>query len=126
MWNTQALLNFRETFFLGAGVGSVRASSVLAAVPASVGVPGTLVFTAFLYRVLVSPLARTLPDREMAVRTAARFACFAQFLAGVFAGTFMDLGLAFFVFAAMAAGGREPMTRIAPRQPAVGRSWAAA
>ncbi len=125
MWNTQALLNFRETFFLGAGVGSVRASSVLAAVPASVGVPGTLVFAAFLYRVLLSPLARALPDRERAVRTAARFACFAQLLAGVFAGTFMDLGLAFFVFAAMAAGGRETAPATASPQPARG-TWAPA
>lgn len=112
MWNTQAMLNFKETFYLGAGVGSVRASSVLAAIPASIGVPGTLVYAAFLYRVLARPFAGVLTDRERAIRTAARFACAAQFLAGVFAGTFIDLGLAFFVFAAMATSDCGPLARL--------------
>jgi hypothetical protein len=116
MWNVQALVNFRETAYLGAGVGSVRASSVLAAVPASVGVPGSLVYAAFLYGVLLNPFSRAMASREKAIRSAARSACFAQFLAGVFAGTFIDLGLPFFVFAAIATGGAGPMARLPPRR----------
>ena len=126
LWNAQALLNFRETAFLGAGVGSVRASSVLAAVPASIGVPGTLLFAGFLYCVLLRPFAPELPSRDRAIRTAARFASFAQLLAGVFAGTFIDLGLSFFVFAAMAAGGCEFKTRSTESPLVMARSCAAA
>jgi hypothetical protein len=104
MWNQQALTNFQDTLGLGAGVGSVRASSFLIAVPASIGVLGSCTYAAFLYLILVRRRPVYQPYQVNAIQAAARFASFAQLAAGVIAGTFIDLGLSFFVFAAMAVG----------------------
>jgi hypothetical protein len=45
-WNRQAMQNFFDTFGFGAGNRSVRASSVLFGIPASLGVVGTF-FSAY-------------------------------------------------------------------------------
>ena len=102
MWNNQAFTNFVETYGLGAGVGSVRASSFLAAVPGSVGVIGSLGYGAFLYTALRPGPPDTEDPFAVAVQRAARWACFALLIAASIAGSFIDLGLPFFIFAAMA------------------------
>lgn len=107
-WNTQALINFIDTFGLGAGVGSVRASSFLAAVPANVGILGTFFYLAFLWTVFFSS-ASTRDDTFVAgTQAAARMACFALLVAGSIAASAIDLGLQFFLFAALACAPVEP------------------
>jgi len=104
MWNNQAFTNFVETFGLGAGVGSVRASSFLAAVPGSIGIVGSLLYGAFLVTALRPGPPNRYDPLAVAVRRAARWACFALLIAASIAGSFIDLGLPFFIFAAMACG----------------------
>jgi hypothetical protein len=101
-WNRQAFVNFSDTYGLGAGVGSVRASSFVAAIFGSIGIFGFVTYGAFLWQTtarLQKPLADDVDD---AVRAAARSACFGLMVAASIAGSFIDLGLSFFAFAAVA------------------------
>jgi hypothetical protein len=117
-WNEQALTNFWQTWGFGAGVGSVRASSFLLAVPANVGVIGSVTYGAFLFSVVSS---RARPGEDLTtcgIRAAAGSACLALVIAASLAGSFIDLGLPFFVFAALAAAKTPESVRL------TSRSWA--
>ncbi|MBM0204180.1 hypothetical protein JNW90_14480 [Micromonospora sp. STR1s_5] len=98
-WNQQALLNVIETWGLGVGVGSTRASSWLLAVPTSLGVLGALSYFAFTVAVLVRRGSYT--GEAGNVQRAARSACMAQLMAAAIGAAFVDLGLPFFVLAAV-------------------------
>ena len=118
-WNRQAVVAIHDTLWLGAGIGSLRASSWLVAVPASIGAVGSLFYAGFVLAVL---LGRDAGDGlARAVRAAARHACLAQLVAASVAGAFIDLGLGFFLFAGIASGlvplGPRPA---APGPPALG------
>jgi hypothetical protein len=98
-WNRQALLNVIETMGLGVGVGSTRTSSWLLAVPVNLGVFGSITYLAFIGAVL---LARQNPDWFIGgVQSAARAACLAQLITAIIGGAFIDLGLPFFICAAV-------------------------
>jgi hypothetical protein len=102
-WTRQALQNFLDTWGFGAGNGSLRASSLLAAIVASLGVFGAFTYGAFFVRVLLNNRkSPSLDDYEYGVTDAARFSCLAWVIASSIAGAFIDLGLHFFVFAALA------------------------
>jgi hypothetical protein len=106
MWNAQAWRNVVDTMGFGVGVGSVRASSFLIAVPASIGVVGSILYAIYIMAVL-SPSkwshAEVSDEDEVKVARAAKLACFAQLLTGMIAGTFIDLGLMFTAYAALAS-----------------------
>lgn len=111
-WNRQAFVNFAETYGLGAGVGSVRASSFIAAVFGSIGVIGVVTYGAFLWTAAAHPWPRCTDARDEVVRSAARTACISLIVAASIAGSFIDLGLSFFAFAAVAtaqATNRRPV-----------------
>jgi hypothetical protein len=102
-WNSQAIQNFFDTWGLGAGNGSVRAASFLAAVLASLGAVGACTYGAFLLLMFLGNREPASPDRyENAVNSAAKSVCLAWFIASSVAGAFIDLSLPFFVFAALA------------------------
>ena len=102
-WNRQAMQNFIDTFGFGVGNGSVRASSILFGVPASLGVIGTLFFGLFLATMgLAKPKWTQSGVVDDAFRQAAKYACLAWFIAGATSGAVIDLGLPFFAFAAFA------------------------
>lgn len=101
-WNGQALQNFVDTYGLGAGTGSVRASSFPIAVLANIGVLGALTYGLFLFGCFSR--ARGAQDPEVKViKTAATSACLALLIAASLGGTTIDLGLMFFVLSAVAA-----------------------
>jgi hypothetical protein len=102
-WNRQAMQNFIDTFGFGVGNGSVRASSILFGVPASLGLVGTLFFGMFFAIVFLGKSSQPGSDRlDDALRQAAKHACVAWFIAGATSGAVIDLGLPFFAFAAFA------------------------
>jgi hypothetical protein len=106
-WNQQALVNFLDTFGFGVGNGSMRASSFPLAVLASFGFVGTLIFVAFFLRVFFQLYASD--DRMIAVyRQAARTACVAWIIGASISGALVDLGLPFFIFAALACSRAVP------------------
>ncbi len=101
-WNQQAIQNFFDTFGLGAGNGSVRASSFPLAVISNLGLVGAVFLGIFLLSVFVSSKGRHSEQFEDAYRQAAKAACFAGLITATVSGALVDLGLAFFVFAALA------------------------
>ena len=115
-WNDQALLNFFETHGLGAGNGSVRASSFPIAVLGNIGVFGALTYGIFLSIVFFGRRNRWRHPFPAACQSAARWACLAQLIGASVAGSFIDLGLPFFIFAGLACAGPEPVSapRLAP------------
>jgi hypothetical protein len=117
-WNAQALRAFRDTMGLGAGIGSVRASSWLIAVPASIGVLGALAYGMFVACVLVGRPFRRPDPRAGAIQSAARASCLAQILASSVAGSFIDLGLVFFALAGAACAPRDANVEPAGARPA--------
>jgi hypothetical protein len=100
-WNSQAIQNFLDTFGFGVGNGSVRASSFPIAVIASLGVIGSITYGLFLVMIWFNQNSRADTTR-VAVQTAARSACLAWLIAATASGGFIDLGLPFFAFAALA------------------------
>jgi len=100
-WNRQAIQNFFDTFGLGAGNGSVRASSFPVAVIGSLGIPGAITYGLFLFLIWFGKKAPA-PPETLAMQAAARSACFAWLIAASASGGFIDLGLPFFAFAALA------------------------
>ena len=103
-WNRQAMQNFIDTFGFGAGNGSVRASSILVNIPASLGVVGTLLFGLFLATAFIGKPKGLQFDRvDDGFRQAAKYACLGWFISAATSGAVIDLGLPFFAFAAIAS-----------------------
>ncbi|MDX7950394.1 hypothetical protein P7D22_04275 [Lichenihabitans sp. Uapishka_5] len=124
-WNIDALRNAIDTAGFGAGLGSVRASSFPVALLANTGVPGTLLFSGFLVRLLLTTAA---PDRGAvaAIRDAARLACLGLLLGATVSGAMVDLGLPFFIFAALASARVRPALATTPaiaRRVAIASPW---
>jgi hypothetical protein len=108
-WNRQALQNFLDTFGFGVGNGSVRASSFPIAVLANLGFVGAAIFRMFFVRVLFRTQAgKDIDHLDAAYQQAARSACIASLIAATISGALIDLGLPFFVFAALACAESIP------------------
>jgi hypothetical protein len=105
-WNSQAIQNFIDTFGFGAGNGSVRASSFPIAVIASIGIVGGTAYALFLITIWFGQNRRADSTFE-ATRTAARSACLAWLIGATASAGFIDLGLPFFAFAALACAHPE-------------------
>jgi hypothetical protein len=102
-WNGQAFRNFLDTWMIGAGLGSMRASNWLLACLGGIGVIGTGLFLAFLGA--TAALREQGGDAERAVVIQAlKAACLAQFCAAMLILPTPDLGLFFFLLAGLAAG----------------------
>jgi hypothetical protein len=99
-WNTQAIQNFLDTYGLGVGNGSVRASSFPIALLASLGFLGSATYALFLLKMWFRRRMPAPPAIAVA-QTAARSACLAWLIAATASGSFIDLGLPFFAIAAL-------------------------
>ena len=107
-WNTQALINFGDTYGLGVGVGSMRASSLPIAVLGSMGVVGAALYCIFLGSLFWRNDGAAQPPLSASVQRAARSACVALLIAAAFTSSLVDLGLPFFVLAALASAEADP------------------
>jgi len=100
-WNSQAMVNFADTFGFGVGNGSLRTSSFPIAVLASLGIIGTVFYGLFLAKIWFDR-NRPADPAFIAIQTAARAACLGWLIGVTVSGSFVDLGLPFFAFAALA------------------------
>ena len=99
--NHAAYANFLDTAGVGTGLGSNRASSWALAVLSNLGVAGAALFAAFLGRVLAWPRAAA-GSFAGDVSAAARVGVAGTLAASVVSGTIVEMGLAFYVLAALA------------------------
>ncbi|WP_339717986.1 hypothetical protein [uncultured Maritimibacter sp.] len=102
-WNAQALQNAWDTYGLGAGLGSVRASNWVIACLASIGVPGTVLFLAFMASLGLAP-SRPLSDPRAIVVRALKAGCLAMLCAAVLTHSTPDMGVFFFALAGLLTG----------------------
>jgi hypothetical protein len=132
LWNEHAMAAFFESFALGVGVGSVRASSFFVSILASTGLIGLVLMSVMLVNICVL-LVRGSPDRtEAGFIAAGGGACFALMLAAGLTASSVDLGLLFYVNAAIvtSAAQRASLKRglivRGPSYPPPGAAWAPA
>lgn len=104
-WNTQALVNFYDTFGLGAGIGSVRSSSWLTSTLGSMGIIGCGLYLWFIMSALT---ARSGPEHRSSqttqVATALQCGAAAIFLQSLITKPFPNLEVPFFAMAGIAVG----------------------
>jgi hypothetical protein len=110
-WNRQALVNFFDTFGLGVGVGSTRASSLLLATLGSTGIVGSFTYGAFFLRLMLNRSSGDTDWFVSSTRAAAKSASLSYLIAGSLSGSFLDVGLPFFIFAGIASGIARVQTR---------------
>ncbi len=114
LWNEHGLRAFFATSLLGAGVGSVRTSSFLVATLANTGLAGLIFIVLFLASGTLSIAGRAQDPVTHASGRAAAWACFALLISAGLTGSSVDLGLLFFVPAAIVCAGatREARPRL--------------
>lgn len=102
-WNIQAFRNFLDTWMIGAGLGSVRASNWLLATLASLGLLGTLFFAVFLAAVFRTRCPD--PQSETGkVVDALKMGCLALLLRAMVVKATPNLELLFFAMAGLIVG----------------------
>jgi hypothetical protein len=98
MWNAQALQNFLDTYGLGIGVGSSRASSWPLVVLSNVGLPGAFIMLLLLISVFMNKV------RSEAVEfRAVRAAVIAFLITTGLVGTVFDAGVFFYMLVGLGA-----------------------
>lgn len=119
LWNRQAIEVFFDTSGLGAGVGSVRASSFLVALLSNVGVVGTALYAAFLLAVLRGDRRPVDDPYRGAVEAAAQASCGALLASAAISSGGVDLGLPFYLLAGIGSSRLHAAAAPAPhRRPA--------
>ncbi len=108
--NISGLRAFTATYGLGTGIGSVRASSFIVAIAANLGLIGSMLYCAFLARVVV-PRDEDEPPLLARLRSAARCGIIGSLIAASISGALIDLGLAFFAMAALSSTPVAPRTK---------------
>ena len=100
-WNTAAISAFYGTDGLGVGAGSARASSWPIALLANIGIPGTVLLTAFIMHVL---MMRADTPRERLLGRAAKLGLFPNLLMLSLSGTSISFGLGISLLLGLIAG----------------------
>jgi hypothetical protein len=105
-WNAVAAHNIIDSYWLGLGIGTVRASSFIIALLASVGIPGALLYGTFLWGVLRKKGGQP-GNFSHDVHLAARNGCLGLLLGDMLAGPVVDQGVIFYMMAALATATPE-------------------
>ncbi|MEO1014349.1 MAG: hypothetical protein AAFX08_04090 [Pseudomonadota bacterium] len=108
-WAMQSFQNFVDTYGLGVGLGSARASGLAAVLVGNVGVVGAILYLAFLNRSFLRPWPRAVANsaaRDQAyarrIFVAARAGAASLLASQLISGGSVDAGLLFILFAAVA------------------------
>lgn len=116
--NVQAFTNFLDTYGVGAGLGSLRASSFVVVVLSNLGILGTACFCGFILKAAFPAIPMGRPFADRAVCYASRHGTFAILIVACVSGSMFDLGVCFYMFAAAAGGlavtGRRRMVAASP------------
>lgn len=113
-WNAQALVNFLDTNMLGTGLGAVRGSNWLISTLATLGLPGTLLYLLFLWRLFTAPTGGLSPATARLV-TAFKMGCLAFLMRALVVHGSANLLDLFFI----SAGAVQGLVLAAARAPVV-------
>ena len=118
LWNLTALQNFIDTNWIGAGLGSARASSFPLVLLSNLGIAGFLLFALFAWSILSGRTgwheAGTEPELDLARTARAAKACFmAVLITSTISAAVYDLGLTVYLI-----GGRCSGTGLRPESTA--------
>ena len=114
-WNMGGVRVFFETVGLGAGLGSIRTSSFLVSIAASLGVLGVIGFSVLFGRLFLHtprPRVGSQASEVAVIQAAARSACFGLLIGASLSSAVPDLGLMFFIFAGIASAEPAPSQRL--------------
>lgn len=115
-WNTQAMKNLTDTWLIGAGLGSARASNWLLSSLGSVGLPGTALFVAFLISVFRMRVVPQGSPTDMTV-SALKWGCVATIVTELLIASTPNIGVFFFAMTGLATGlARSTQLVEAPKQ----------
>ena len=118
MWNATAFRNTLDMWGLGVGIGGARASSYALVLLSNVGVPGVLLYLAFMRRVLFARPTVALDPREATLVRAARAAVVGFLCGHLLVGTVFDQSPLFYVLCgALAAATLAPVRVLSPLRP---------
>jgi len=119
MWNSQALVNFYETYGLGTGIGSVRSSSWLTSTLGSMGIIGFGLYMWFIGSALTMrpPFEHRLSQTSHIV-AALQSGAAAVFLQSLITKPYPNLEVPFFAMAGVAVGllGYQARARVTARK----------
>ncbi|WP_085316940.1 hypothetical protein [Derxia lacustris] len=101
-WNMQAWENFLDSYGIGVGVGSARASNYLMVLLSNLGVVGAGSFIAFAIQAAFCKRPAQSAEAEV-IRCGARHAMMIALMGAALAGAVFDLGMAFYMYCAVAA-----------------------
>ncbi|WP_245746671.1 hypothetical protein [Paraburkholderia lycopersici] len=113
-WNAQGITNFFDTYGIGVGLGSIRASSFLVVLLGSLGVVGVVCYGSFLGKTLLLPVPAHYPFTERAVCYAARHAMISTLIVASASLSVFELGTCFYIFAAAAGALSQRVPRRVP------------
>jgi len=112
-WNVISFQNFLDSWGLGVGLGTARASSFAVALLASVGIPGALFYAVFVFECFLRPRGQP-GSLEADVAAAVRNGYAGLLIGDLLIGPIIDQGFFFCMLAGLAAAIR-PRASNAPR-----------
>jgi hypothetical protein len=120
-WTTRSLQAGLDSYLIGVGLGSTRASNFAVVLFASTGLAGFLLYFGFVARLLLSPAPRTAPQLQ-GLSSALKWSFFPAFAVSLLIGTTPDFGafeaLRFGALLALAEAGQRAALTDPARQAA--------
>lgn len=101
-WNVISFQNFLDSWGLGVGLGTARASSFAVALLASVGIPGALFYAVFVFECFLRPRGQP-GSREADIAAAVRNGYAGLLIGDLLVGPIIDQGFFFCMLAGLAA-----------------------
>jgi hypothetical protein len=108
-WNQKSLMAFLDTYGLGVGLGSSRASSTIFAIVSQLGIIGALLFMCILVQLIMPLRDRCIGRKDptlLPLCVAVRSAGVATFIGGAIAGAGADPGILLHIILATLLVGR--------------------
>lgn len=127
-WNAQALMVFRDTHWLGGGIGATRGSNYALVLLSNLGIIGFVLFVVVILKVSFGRLAPDLNASHRKLVWAARCGLLITLVPSLLIGTVYDLGTLFYILIGIASSGspmvgetvrdaRKSQTNVRMRQP---------
>jgi hypothetical protein len=104
-WNVISFQNFLDSWGLGVGLGTARASSFAVALLASVGIPGALFYAGFVFECFLRPRGQP-GSLEADIAAAVRNGYVGLLMGDLLVGPIIDQGFFFCMLAGLAAATR--------------------